>query len=89
MVNGCCLCGQAGKIQQWCEIFACSSGFFVTISSSFANEVKECRGNSSKIQKMIQKQKPQKVWTYKGTEYKGAFKNFCDQEGIVTYTIQS
>ena len=38
---------------------------------------------------IIQKQKPQKVWTDKETEFKGDFKNFCDQEGIETYTIQS
>ena len=41
------------------------------------------------FRKMIQKQKPQKVWTDKGTEFKGAFKNLCDQEGIETYTTQS
>ena len=41
------------------------------------------------FRKMIQKQKPQKVWTNKGTEFKGDLKNLCDQEGIETYTTQS
>ena len=41
------------------------------------------------FKKITQKQKPQKVWTDEGTEFKGAFKNLCDQEGIETYTIQS
>ena len=41
------------------------------------------------FRKMIQKQKPQKVWTDKGIEFKGAFKNLSDQEGMETFTTQS
>ena len=41
------------------------------------------------LRKMFQKQKPPKVWTDKGTEFKGAFKNLCNQERIETYTTQS
>ena len=36
------------------------------------------------FRKMIQKQMPQKTWTDKGTEFKGAFKKLCDQGGIET-----
>ena len=39
--------------------------------------------------KMIEKVQPQKVWSDKGTEFKGAFKNLCDQNGIATYTTAS
>ena len=35
------------------------------------------------------KTKTAKVWTDKGTEFKGAFKNLCDQEGMGTYSTQS
>ena len=41
------------------------------------------------IEKMIEKVQPQKVWSDKGTEFKGAFKNLCDQRGIATYTTAS
>ena len=41
------------------------------------------------FKKMIQKQKLRKVWTDKGTKFKGGFKNLCDQEGIETYTTRS
>jgi len=40
--------------------------------------------------KMInRKVKPEKVWTDKGTEFKGAFEAFCQRKGIETYTTQS
>ena len=41
------------------------------------------------FRKKNQKQKPQKVWTDKGTDFKGSFNILCDQEGIDTYTTQS
>ena len=41
------------------------------------------------FEKMIEKVQPQKVWSDKGTEFKGAFKNLCDQRGIATYTTAS
>ena len=33
--------------------------------------------------------KPEKVWTDKGTEFKGAFQLLCDKKGIHTYTTNS
>ena len=41
------------------------------------------------FKKMIAKVKPQKVWSDKGTEFKGAFKQLCDKMGIETYTTAS
>ena len=41
------------------------------------------------FEKMIQKVQPQKIWSDKGTEFKGAFKNLCDKRGIATYTTAS
>ena len=41
------------------------------------------------FKKMTVKVKPQKVWSDKGTEFKGAFKNLCDEMGIETYTTAS
>ena len=41
------------------------------------------------FKKMIEKVKPQKIWSDKGTEFKGAFKVLCDEEGIETYTTAS
>ena len=41
------------------------------------------------FEKMIEKVQPQKVWSDKGTEFKGAFKNLCDKRGIATYTTAS
>ena len=38
------------------------------------------------FEKMIEKVQPQKVWSDKGIEFKGAFKNLCDQRGVATYT---
>ncbi len=32
---------------------------------------------------------PEKVWTDKGTEFKGEFQKFCKQSGIQTYTTES
>ena len=39
--------------------------------------------------KMIEKVQPQKVWPDKETEFKGAFNNLCDKEGIGTYPTAS
>ena len=41
------------------------------------------------FEKMIEKVQPQKVWSDKGTEFKGAFKNLCVKRGIATYTTAS
>ena len=41
------------------------------------------------FEKMIEKVQPQKLWSDKGTEFKGAFKNLCDKRGIATYTTAS
>ena len=41
------------------------------------------------FEKMIEKVQPQNVWSDKGTELKGAFKNLRDQRGIATYTTAS
>ena len=38
---------------------------------------------------MITKEKPEKVWSDKGTEFKGAFKRFCELNNIETYTTHS
>ena len=39
--------------------------------------------------RMITKEKPEKVWSDKGTEFKGAFKRFCELNNIETYTTHS
>ena len=39
--------------------------------------------------KMIRKKQPEKVWSDKGTEFKGAFKKLCEKLAIATYTTQS
>jgi hypothetical protein len=40
--------------------------------------------------KMLNKRvKPEKVWTDKGTEFKGQFEQFCKRRGIETYTTHS
>lgn len=39
--------------------------------------------------KMIRKKKPEKVWSDKGTEFKGEFKELCHRRGIDMYTTQS
>ena len=38
---------------------------------------------------MIAKTKPSKVWSDEGTEFKAAFKKFCESEGIDFYTANS
>ena len=41
------------------------------------------------FKKMIKKKQPQKVWTDKGSQFKGDFKKFCDMKGIQLYTTES
>ena len=41
------------------------------------------------FEKMIEKVQPQKVWSDKETEFKGAIKNLCDKRGIAIYTTAS
>ena len=38
---------------------------------------------------MIKKKQPEKVWTDKGSEFKGDFKKFCEKKGIHLYTTES
>lgn len=39
--------------------------------------------------KMIVRTQPQKIWSDKGNEFKGAFKSLCEKRGIETYTTAS
>ena len=41
------------------------------------------------FKKMIKKKQPEKVWTDKGSEFKGDFKKFCEKKGIHLYTTES
>lgn len=41
------------------------------------------------FQHMIHKVSPRKVWSDKGTEFKGEFKRFCESKGIETYSTHS
>ena len=41
------------------------------------------------FKRMIKKKRPRKLWTDKGTEFRGVFKAFCDKEGIQFYHTQS
>ena len=41
------------------------------------------------FKKMIKKKQPEKVWTDKGSEFKGDFKKFCEKKGINLYTTES
>lgn len=41
------------------------------------------------FKQMIRVKKPEKVWTDKGTEFKGAFKQLCEKHQIHTYSTQS
>ena len=38
---------------------------------------------------MIKKKQPEKVWTDKGSEFKGDFKKFCKKKGIHLYTTEN
>ena len=50
---------------------------------------KSAPDDTKAFEKMIEKVQPQKVWSDKGTEFRGAFKNLCDERGIATYTTAS
>ena len=41
------------------------------------------------FEEMIEKVQQQNVWSDKRTEFERAFKNFCDNRGIATYTTTS
>ena len=41
------------------------------------------------FKKMIKKKQPEKVWTNKGSEFKGEFKMFCEKKGIHLYTTKN
>ena len=41
------------------------------------------------FKKMIKKKQPEKVWTDKGSEFKGDFKKLCEKKGIHLYTTES
>ena len=41
------------------------------------------------FKKMIKKKQPEKVWTDKGSEFKGDFKKFCEKTGIHLYTTEN
>ena len=50
---------------------------------------KSAPGAAKAFEKMIERVLPQTVWSDKGTEFKGAFKNLCDKRGTATYTTPS
>ena len=38
---------------------------------------------------ITKRNRPKKIWVDKGTEFAGAFKKFCDAEGIQVYSTMS
>ena len=38
---------------------------------------------------ITKRNRPKKIWVNKGTEFAGAFKNFCTAEGIQVYSTMS
>ena len=52
-------------------------------------KTKEARECSIAFSKMIKNRKPEKVWTDKGTEFKGAFADLCKRRAIHLYTTHS
>ena len=40
------------------------------------------------FKKMIKQKKPERVWTDKGSEFKGEFKKFCEKKEIHLYTTE-
>ena len=38
---------------------------------------------------MIKRKQPEKVWTDKGSEFKGEFKKFCEKKEIHLYTTEN
>lgn len=51
------------------------------------NKTSEETANAFK--RMIRNKQPEKVWSDKGTEFKGAFQQLCNKRGIETYTTDS
>ena len=41
------------------------------------------------FKKMIKNQQPEKLWSDKGSEFKGDFKKFCAKKGTYLYTTES
>ena len=41
------------------------------------------------LKKMIKQKKPERVWTDKGSEFKGEFKKFCEKKEILLYTTEN
>ena len=41
------------------------------------------------FKKMIEQKKPERVWTDKGSEFKGEFKKFCEKKEIHLYTTEN
>ncbi len=52
-------------------------------------KTKDAKDVSKAFKKMIKNKQPQKVWTDKGTEFKGDFKKLCDKRGIEIYHTES
>lgn len=50
---------------------------------------KDAEETARAFQKMVRAKQPKKVWTDKGTEFKGAFAQFCKKRGIECYTTES
>ena len=50
---------------------------------------KSAEETAKSFARMIKKKKPQKVWSDKGTEFRGAFEHFCQSNEIATYSTHS
>ena len=50
---------------------------------------KTAKETAKTFARMLTTAQPRKVWSDKGTEFKGAFKELCDNKGIETYTTHS
>ena len=70
-------------------VFTGCSGRVVKISTCCTNAIKNAPDAAKAFEKLTEKVQPQQVWSDKGTEFKGAFKNLSDKRGIATYTTAS
>ena len=52
-------------------------------------KTKSASDTTRAIKRMITKVAPRKVWSDKGSEFKGEFRNFCQSKGIQTYNTHS
>ena len=50
---------------------------------------KSAEETANSFARMIKKKKPQKVWSDKGTEFRGAFERFCQKNEITTFSTHS